>query len=260
MKTLIDETGNKYGMITVLSKAERPEGRVGSFWNVRCECGKEWVVDRTKLFYGQKSCAECSILIKNEKKVQKNIGRKFGKLTIIEALEEYEGENNPTRLYLCACDCGNNIKCRLGYLTNGKSSCGCEGKKKPNRVCSPKYDSMVGKTFGDYVIENHDKRDSGIVTGRCKCGATKRLMCRHLIIGIIPECKVCAKSKKRDMLIKSFVGRKFGNLTAIEYAGKGKFGHQWLCECVCGNSPIVLEGNPQKQDKVCQTKEIRRMR
>lgn len=258
MNAVIDETGNKYGMITVLSKADRPSGRTGSFWNVRCECGKEWVIDRTKLFYGQESCAACAVLIRNKKKVQKNIGRKFGSLTIIKALEEYSGENNPARLYLCACDCGKNIKCRLAYLTSGKSSCGCEGKKKATRVCPKKYDSMVGKTFGDYVIESHDKRDSGIVVGRCRCGATKRLTCRHLLSGIVPKCKACAMSEKRKAFVKSFVGRKFGNLTAIEYAGKGKLGHRWLCECVCGNNPVVLEGNlirgNSTQCEVCRNK------
>ena len=101
MKMLIDETGNKYGMITVLSKAERPDGRVGSFWNVRCECGKEWVVDRTKLSCGQKSCVECSILIKNEKKVQKILVENLENLQLLKHSKSMR-ERITRQDYICA--------------------------------------------------------------------------------------------------------------------------------------------------------------
>lgn len=36
------------------------------------------------------------------------------------------------------------------------------------------------------------------------------------------------------------VGKKFGKLTVIKYAGKDKFGTSlWLCKCECGNKKII---------------------
>lgn len=51
------------------------------------------------------------------------IGKKFGKLTVLERLPN---EKNRQSVWLCQCDCGNLKKTKGHFLVNGKvKSCGC---------------------------------------------------------------------------------------------------------------------------------------
>ena len=45
--------------------------------------------------------------------------------------------------------------------------------------------------------------------------------------------------------LKDFVGKRFGNLTVIGYAGKHNGMHRWKCLCGCGNEAIVGQTNLQ---------------
>jgi hypothetical protein len=50
------------------------------------------------------------------------IGQKFGKLTVLSEA----GRRNRSRLWLCACDCGNAAHATTGHLNAGERvSCGC---------------------------------------------------------------------------------------------------------------------------------------
>ena len=56
MGRFIDETGNKYNRLSVISRAF-PEGKTGGWWNCRCDCGKEIVIRGVSLRNGNtKSC------------------------------------------------------------------------------------------------------------------------------------------------------------------------------------------------------------
>lgn len=63
---------------------------------------------------------------------QLEIGKRFGKLVIINKTEKFSGRN---RIYLCKCDCGNFVEvssARLGRYTN---SCGCIKKERAKKLC-----------------------------------------------------------------------------------------------------------------------------
>jgi len=51
---LIDETGNRYGYLVVLKRAEN--GRNGRRWLCQCDCGNKTTVERQALNGGQTSC------------------------------------------------------------------------------------------------------------------------------------------------------------------------------------------------------------
>lgn len=56
-----------------------------------------------------------------------NIGKKFGRLTIVERTEE---KLQRAYLYKCECECGNIVYQRLSTLKNGHAtSCGCYQKE-----------------------------------------------------------------------------------------------------------------------------------
>lgn len=61
------------------------------------------------------------------------IGRKFGRLTVVERAEDLIAKNGKRRSqWLCKCDCGNTAIARRDALVSGrKQSCGCLKKEMP---------------------------------------------------------------------------------------------------------------------------------
>ena len=90
-----------------------------------CECGTikpVWVInlinDRSK----DCGCGRKAAL--RETLTKSLVGQKFGKLTVVELLEESNKFNR--RLYRCKCDCGNEVVIPSSSLTTGHTnSCGC---------------------------------------------------------------------------------------------------------------------------------------
>ena len=64
-------------------------------------------------------------------KLDKLIGKTFWNLTIIERIENYEGEADSRAQYLAKCSCGNTEKIIARYLKRGdKKSCSkCHPKR-----------------------------------------------------------------------------------------------------------------------------------
>lgn len=64
-------------------------------------------------------------------------GRRFGKLTALKLA----GNRNGSALWLCACDCGNEIEATVRDLTEGDTkSCGCIKKAQEQINLREKYD------------------------------------------------------------------------------------------------------------------------
>lgn len=63
------------------------------------------------------------------KKVEVKEGERYGRLTIIREVEPAGSAHKRVRRFLCRCDCGNEIICRLPNLKSGMTkSCGCYRK------------------------------------------------------------------------------------------------------------------------------------
>jgi hypothetical protein len=117
-----DLTGQKFGILTVLRRAENsPSGKAR--WLCKCECGNECLVCTDELTNGnRKSCGHFYC----EKRILQNkdfIGKIFGRLTVLE----YAGFNSHRDpMWLCQCKCGNTKVVRQVSLLNGDTkSCGC---------------------------------------------------------------------------------------------------------------------------------------
>ena len=59
MGTLIDETGHRYGRLTVIERAPPPGQRRAACWLCMCECGEETVVDGCALRSGHTQSCGC---------------------------------------------------------------------------------------------------------------------------------------------------------------------------------------------------------
>lgn len=113
-----DITGQRFGNLTVIEKAETVKVKYGTVvkWLCKCECGNTRIVPGTELRRGK--AKHCGCL-----KVEDLTGKKFNKLTVIRRVENTK--NGQTR-WLCECDCGNTkIVTGVGLRRNHVKSCGC---------------------------------------------------------------------------------------------------------------------------------------
>ena len=153
--------------------------------------------------------------------MDENIGKRFGKLTIIESAHT----DKKSKYYICKCDCGNYKTIRLDNLKYRKTtSCGCL-----------KYEKhiSVGKKFGCLTVtritEEKNSDGSFLYECRCTCGKTVKTTAFKLRSG---EIKTCGSS---EHLIENLIGRKFGLLTPIEFSYTDNRKTYWTCKCDCGN-------------------------
>lgn len=92
----------------------------------------------------------------------KNIGKKYGLLTIVDRKRE-----NKRTYYYCKCECGNEKWIRADTVNSGRQkSCGCLQKQTQF-----KYKDLTGMRFSRLiVVSKTDKRDSnGCIIWNCKC-------------------------------------------------------------------------------------------
>lgn len=121
-----DMTGLKFGRLTVIKRSERRDTTRAVYWDCQCECGGTKSVRGTTLRAGRAQSCGC-LLEENYKKgtTKKDIiGQRFGRLTVIEEVQERTSCGEVK--YSCQCDCGN-VKVVAGTsLRYGKTkSCGC---------------------------------------------------------------------------------------------------------------------------------------
>lgn len=116
----VDITGMRSGRVTALEPtADKRNGSI--LWRCRCDCGKELVVEAYKITHGRIQSCGCQRGTKNRKDLQ---GQRFGKLVAVRRLDEKKGSN---WMWLCQCDCGQEIKATTNALLSGNTkSCGCK--------------------------------------------------------------------------------------------------------------------------------------
>lgn len=134
MGSIIDETGKTYGYLTVIKRVENTkEGRAN--WLCRCKCGKLLNVSGKSLRSGNTKSCGC---YQKEQAVRSNmkrggdlVGKRFGKLLVLEEAGFVETTSRRRRVYNCLCDCGNHCQVQHQYLTGGDTkSCGCLSSSK----------------------------------------------------------------------------------------------------------------------------------
>jgi hypothetical protein len=137
MKKVIDLTGKKFGMLTVINMSKKTNSYNQTYWDCSCDCNP----DVTKSIRGDSLrngySTSCGCVGGQEKNIINMIGQRFGRLVVIEKAEKLKNSKNTYAHWSCQCDCGN-IKVVSGNsLRNGSSiSCGClrEERKLPKGI------------------------------------------------------------------------------------------------------------------------------
>lgn len=220
-------TGQKFGLWTVLHRDNKKYKTRDIRWVCKCECGTIKSVLGKYLRTGKSVSCGCG------KKVDL-VGQKFGKLTVVETLYNYEGYNRAT--YKCKCDCGNitYVKSCAIYKTK---SCGCSSLD--SRI------DYTGQKFGMLtVLEMLYQYKDNQTYAKCLCDCGKECIARMngLVTGNTSSCG-CIHSP-------SLIGNKYGRLTAIEEVKSVTSQRMWKCLCDCGNyinltSHVLTSGHTQ---------------
>ena len=118
-RPFIDETGNRYGILTVVA---RVEGK----WLCRCDCGNLKLITRENLLSGRQISCGCYRADKASRRMAARTpdetGKRYGKLLVLER-DGLDGRNAAWR---CRCDCGNEVRARATRLRSRETvSCGC---------------------------------------------------------------------------------------------------------------------------------------
>ena len=205
-----DLTGQRFGKLTVLSKAEQESKGKGSYWICQCDCGKTTIVSRGNLKSGTKSCGCLS-----GGKIELEIGQRFGHWTVLREADQKGG------YWLCKCDCGNVREVLGTNLRRGLSnSCGCK-----DGIIS----DLTDQKFGLLTVLRKSEDKTSYWICQCDCGNLVELHEEKLVTG---HTKSCGCLKKKDM-----TGQRIGRLTVLrESANRKGF---WFCKCDCGKTKTI---------------------
>lgn len=177
-----DKTGRKYGMQTVIKRAEnhRISQRTSVVqWLCRCDCGNEIIVRANNLTSGNtKSCGCESAAMLRAARFVNYSGQRFGRLTVIcPAEDQTKLSRRKQRTWLCQCDCGKQVIVAQDGLLYGKTkSCGCYRRE----ISSQRYlDDLTGRRYGFLTVIRRDGiADIDKPTWLCKCDCGKEVVVR----------------------------------------------------------------------------------
>ena len=148
-------------------------------------------------------------------------GQRFGRLTVTERTVSKNG----VAMWLCMCDCGNDVVASSINLRRGATkSCGCLYRNRP-RSADPV--DLVGQRFGKLTVTARNPTKRRAWDCVCDCGNTSTVIQNALVRGTTKSCG-CGLHPKLD-----FVGQRFGHYVVIDCH---RTGHdlKWVCRCDCG--------------------------
>ncbi len=178
-------------------------------------------------------------------------GYRVGQLTVMEATEQ---RKNSYTVWRCRCDCGGEILLDTRTLQRGTvTDCGCKTKLKPGQR------DITGQRFGLLTAVS----PVGLLPGKrgviwhcvCDCGGEVDAPLSQLRAGYRKSCGCLSHPPLKD-----FIGKRFGHLTVLAYAGKRAGMHRWRCLCDCGKETVVgqtlLQSGKTKSCGCLQEKQI----
>lgn len=190
MQKLIDETGNKYGLLTVIEPTRDKNNRAA--WLCKCECGNTKIVRGSDLREGKiTSCGRgCKLRYQRSGVFKDETGKQYGRLTVLYRAPYKKNDNKV--LWHCRCSCGNECDVRGADLRSGKIvSCGCY---KAEQSSDLQFKDETGHQYGYLTVLSLVKKSpEAIWLCKCKCGNLKEVSGQMLRNGNTKSCG-CLKS------------------------------------------------------------------
>lgn len=162
----LDLSGQRFGMLVVDSFAYVKDYK--SYWNCKCDCGKEIIANGQLINSGL--VKSCGCLINNPKPRVNHVGERYGRLTAIERIPKYKSGRT---YYKCLCDCGNTVCVSSSSLVGGKTkSCGCAQKSLKD------FWTSIGHVLNDddkvFSVYKHTAPNGKVYIGITRQNASRR--------------------------------------------------------------------------------------
>lgn len=235
MGKFVDLTGQRFGRLTVIERAENMGH--GTAWLCRCDCGNIKEIRSNSLRRGATSSCGCALCGEHPDKIVDLSGQRFGRLTVIKQA----GRKNGKIAWLCKCDCNKQIVAVGNSLKSGNvKSCGCYSTEVKHRK---KFIDFVGKKFGRLTVIERVENRGNVSMWRCECacGNSKIVSKKSLVGGYTTSCGCYGLELKKGRYI-DLKGQRFGKLTVLERVEKSRGCWEWRCLCDCGNETIASTG------------------
>ena len=125
-KVSLDLSGQTFGELTVIHKAEYQRKNGGIWWTCQCSCGNTYDVPGTLLVNGRRT--HCSNRIHERNYATSDItGQRFHRLIAMYPTNRRDSKGSV--IWHCRCDCGNEIDFPYNVLVYSSiKSCGCQKK------------------------------------------------------------------------------------------------------------------------------------
>lgn len=135
-KIMQDLCGQTFGELTVLS-LEKENNH--SYWLCQCSCGNKYKALTYELTSGKRK--SCGCLMSKDM-----IGKKFGRLTVIEQTAERGADRSI--IWKCLCECGTTCNVNGSNLRSGHTtSCGCLNSKGEEKIKKILYENKITFSF-----------------------------------------------------------------------------------------------------------------
>lgn len=172
-----DLTNQKFGKLLVIKEVPfdaRPDKRK-VYWECQCECGNTSIVPTSYLTTGHTTSCGCRRAEAMAETMSTNLlGKKYGKLVVIEKTNERASDG--CIIWKCLCECGNITYTNTNSLKNGDTqSCGCirsKGERKINEILfANEINFQTQYWFKDLKDKKYLYFDFGILDdeGNLKC-------------------------------------------------------------------------------------------
>lgn len=191
-----DETGHKYGKLTVLQKTDKTNSKREVYWKCKCECGNEVEVLGRLLRNGTTQSCGC---LRKGSKIIDEVGHKYGTLTVISQAKE---KVNNHIAWNCRCECGNMIVVSGSKLRSGEiSTCSICAKQKLAI-------NEIGNIYGDLTVIKRsysNQNRNAMWECQCSCGKMCIVSGRDLRSGVKTNCGCKKVLSKGAAKIKSLL-------------------------------------------------------
>lgn len=230
--TAKDKTGSKIGMFTLIERLPNYKNEK-TYYRCICDCGNEKIISDSNITTG--STKSCGCLIGKAKR-KDYAGKKFGMLTVIEMLYNY---NDTNKTYAkCVCECGKEkVICVDNLIKERTKSCGClEKESRYNRM---HHKNVKNERFGTLTaIETLGINNNGHMIWKClcDCGNIVETKLGDLTRGHVKSCGC----NRYDSFSLDLSNKKIGYLTAIKpISGNKNSKRKWECLCDCNKYTSV---------------------
>ena len=185
----------RFGKLIVLEEHEKNKY---AYYKCKCDCGNITIVQSSHLKNGHTKSCGC---LRWEKASKHLIGRRFGKLTVLEFYGQTQ-DKSKSNLWKCKCDCGNEYIARGGSLLSGHTkSCGCYHRE---RMFDLHFKDRTGERYGRLIaVGLVGKNKSGQYLWKCQCDCGNKTIVTgsHLTSGHTRSCGCLSADRHEEMKI-----------------------------------------------------------